>query len=116
MTPGQPYGAEVAVRRVLIAHLTSTQLLLPLLTDLAPHLANPTPAPDAVQLSPREHQVLQLIADGHPTDAIADHLGISPGTAKSHTQRLLTTLSARNRAHAVHLGHRAALLTTRTPT
>lgn len=43
-------------------------------------------------LSPREREVLQLIAEGHSTQGIAARLGISPKTVESHRARLMRKL------------------------
>lgn len=45
------------------------------------------------QLSPREYQVLRLIAAGQRVNAIAPQLGLSPSTVHTVRQRLLTKLS-----------------------
>jgi LuxR family maltose regulon positive regulatory protein len=52
-------------------------------------------------LSPREREVLQLVADGFSNQQIADHLVISLNTAKRHVKHLLTKLVVTNRTQAV---------------
>jgi DNA-binding NarL/FixJ family response regulator len=61
-------------------------------------------------LSNREYQVLQLVADGLPNQAIADTLFVSVETVRTHIKNVLRKLEARDRAHAVALGFRAGLL------
>lgn len=61
-------------------------------------------------LSTRERQVLTGMARGHRDAAIAENLGISPLTAKSHSFRTLAKLRARNRAHAVAIALRTGIL------
>lgn len=68
---------------------------------------------DVSDLTPREMQVLYLMADGHTNDAIAAQLYLSPATVKWVKKRILTALGARNAAHAVSLGHRHGYLTDR---
>jgi len=63
-----------------------------------------------VRLSPRLHEVLTLTADGHTNLEIAERMGISEETVKTHQRNLLRTLAARNRAHAVAIGFRCGLL------
>lgn len=58
---------------------------------------DPAPPP---ALTPREREVLGLLADGLPNAAIAAALGIAPGTARSHVERILAKLAAPNRRAA----------------
>jgi DNA-binding NarL/FixJ family response regulator len=52
-------------------------------------------------LTKREHEVLELLAQGHPQDEIAAELVISPKTVSTHIQRILGKLEVRSRAQAV---------------
>jgi len=52
-------------------------------------------------LTTREHEVLDLLAQGHPQDEIARELVISPKTVSTHIQRILGKLEVRSRAQAV---------------
>jgi len=62
-------------------------------------------------LTGRQRQILQLLADGESTAAIAaGELALSEETVKTHAKNILTRLGARNRAHAVAIGIRAALI------
>ncbi len=61
-------------------------------------------------LSPREEQLLWLVADGMSNGAIAAGLGVSVATVKTTVARMRRKLGAANRAHAVTLGFRAGLL------
>jgi DNA-binding NarL/FixJ family response regulator len=51
-------------------------------------------------LSPREREVLALLAQGAKTSAIADSLVISPETARTHVQNILGKLGAHSRLEA----------------
>lgn len=53
------------------------------------------------RLTPRELEVLRLLAEGHDQDEIAQHLVISPKTVSTHIQRILGKLEVRSRAQAV---------------
>jgi DNA-binding NarL/FixJ family response regulator len=53
------------------------------------------------QLSPRELEVLRLLADGLSAAEAAERLGISVRTIESHARSVLNRLGARNRADAV---------------
>jgi two-component system invasion response regulator UvrY len=61
-------------------------------------------------LTRRQRQILQLYADGQPTAAVANKLGLSAETVRTHTKGLLARLSARDRAHAVAIGLRNSLI------
>lgn len=89
-----------------------TRLLLPDAVELAERLApdgrlahgrvaqepDRRPHPDPpVDLTPREWEVLALVAQGHPDRRIAKLLGISPGTVSKHVGNLLGKLGLRNR-------------------
>ena len=65
----------------------------------------PEPGPD-VGLTPRELDVLALIADGASNKAIARRLAISVHTVKFHIASLLDKLDAQGRAEAVAQGAR----------
>lgn len=52
-------------------------------------------------LSPRERQVLRLIALGYDGPAIADQLGISHGTVRVHARNAIRKLGAKTRAQAI---------------
>jgi PAS domain S-box-containing protein len=53
------------------------------------------------RLTPRQHQVLELLADGAATATIAGHLGISENTARNHIRLLLQELRVHTRLEAV---------------
>ena len=61
-------------------------------------------------LTPRELQVLQLIAQGLPNKGIARQLGISENTAKFHVASLTGKLGAASRTEAVTLAARRGLI------
>ena len=65
----------------------------------------PEPGPD-VALTPRELDVLALIAEGASNKAIARRLAISVHTVKFHIASLLDKLDAQGRAEAVAQGAR----------
>jgi DNA-binding NarL/FixJ family response regulator len=61
-------------------------------------------------LTRRQRQILQLYADGHATGSVANQLGLSAETIRTHTKGLLARLGARDRAHAVAIGLRNSLI------
>jgi len=60
-------------------------------------------------LTDRECEVLSLVATGLSNSEIADHLHISPATAKTHVAHLLTKLDARDRVQLVIIAYQAGL-------
>jgi DNA-binding NarL/FixJ family response regulator len=60
-------------------------------------------------LTERECEVLRLVAAGMSNGEIADHLHISPATAKTHVAHLLTKLDARDRVQLVIIAYQAGL-------
>ncbi len=62
------------------------------------------------ELSPREREVLVLLAKGEPDKAIAEALGIAESTAKNHVQNILDKLDAKNRTQAANLAREFGLL------
>ncbi len=51
-------------------------------------------------LTPRELEILALLADGHPTRQIAARLDITGNTVKTHLTSLYRKIGAQNRVHA----------------
>jgi DNA-binding NarL/FixJ family response regulator len=62
-------------------------------------------------LSERERQVLTLVARGLTNTEIADSLGLSPLTAKTHVSRIMGKLGARDRAQLVIVAYESGLVT-----
>jgi two-component system, OmpR family, response regulator len=62
------------------------------------------------ELTPRELEVLQLLAEGMTQPQIARRLVISPRTVGTHIQNLLGKLDVHSRAQAVALAHRLGLV------
>ena len=54
-----------------------------------------------VRLTPREHEILQHLADGVSVAVLAKRLYISPSTAKTHMSKLYEKLGAQNRTQAI---------------
>ncbi len=67
----------------------------------------PTPAPAALpdDLTPREAEVLSLIAQGLSNREIADTLVVSEATVKTHINHVFSKVGARDRAQAVHYAY-----------
>lgn len=68
----------------------------------------PREAMPAATLSPREKDVLALVAEGRSNKAIAEALYVSPNTVKTHVASLLSKLRAESRAQLAALAVRGA--------
>jgi DNA-binding NarL/FixJ family response regulator len=77
--------------------------------DLADAMKRRT-SPQGPQLSPREREVLQLLADGLGVSQISRQLFISDSTTKTHISKLYDKLGAGNRAQALMTALRLGLL------
>jgi DNA-binding NarL/FixJ family response regulator len=61
-------------------------------------------------LTARQRQILQMLADGMQTDAVAKRLGLSTETVRTHTKRILAKLHADTRTQAVAIAIRNGLI------
>jgi DNA-binding NarL/FixJ family response regulator len=95
-TVTQAAGGEVAL---------STELAATILTELAEG-TDRAPSP----LTPREEEVLQLIADGCSTSEVAAGLFISGKTVKNHLASIYEKLEARDRTQAVLSAVRSGII------
>jgi DNA-binding NarL/FixJ family response regulator len=66
-------------------------------------------------LTPREVDVLQLIAAGKANKQIADQLSIGEASVKSHVGHILSKLGANDRAHAVAIGLKRGIIELEVP-
>ncbi|MFD0851015.1 response regulator transcription factor, partial [Actinomadura adrarensis] len=69
------------------------------------------PAPEQTALTPRELEVLRLIASGLSNSEIAATLVLSQETVKTYVSRILTKLDLRDRVQAVVYAYRTGLVT-----
>lgn len=78
--------------------------------DGASALFAPVRERTSVALTPRETEVLKMIADGLANKEIAWRLGITEHTVKFHVASLLTKLNANSRTEAVTIGIRQGIV------
>jgi DNA-binding NarL/FixJ family response regulator len=71
--------------------------------ELADHAADDS-------LTPREIEVLRLIAAGNANKLVADHLSITEETVKAHVKNILSKLDANDRTHAVTIGLKRGII------
>ena len=99
-----PESLGASVRAVLAGGVTLPRDLLPRLLRLIPA------QPGGRGLSPRERDVLRLLAEGHDTREIATDLCYSERTVKNVVHDVLMKLNCRTRAHAVALATREGVI------
>jgi DNA-binding NarL/FixJ family response regulator len=61
-------------------------------------------------LTARQREILQMLADGMQTEAVARQLGLSTETVRTHTKRILAKLHADTRTQAVAIAIRNGLI------
>jgi DNA-binding NarL/FixJ family response regulator len=85
-----------------------TRRLIGEFARLRPRL--PTRPDGLAELTPRETEVLQLVAEGLSNREIADRLVVSDETVKTHVSRVLTKLGLRDRTQAVVAAYESGLV------
>ena len=90
-----------AIRTVLNPSAAPTPVLLSRTQRVAFNAARTTASPGAVVLSPVEHELLLLLADGLSNKEISTRLRCSLGTVKNYLQNLFSTLQVSDRTRAV---------------
>ena len=73
--------------------------------------AAPAPSPALNELTPREREVLELLARGLSNPEICERLVVSEATAKTHVARILQKLGLRDRVQAVIYAYENAVVT-----
>lgn len=68
-----------------------------------------------VALTPREIEVLSLVARGLGNKEVGDMLGTAPGTVKAHVQSILSKLGAKDRTNAVTIALRRGIIHLHSP-
>ena len=74
-----------------------------------PESPPPRDAEQLAALTPREREMVSLVATGLSNQEIADRMFLSPFTVRAHVQRAMTKLAARDRAQLVVIAFRTGL-------
>ncbi|ROQ69042.1 LuxR family two component transcriptional regulator [Streptomyces sp. 840.1] len=98
----------VAAGEALLSPGPTARLIARVLSTPSAPTASATGGPEA--LSDRERQVLGLVARGLNNTEIAETLGLSPLTAKTHVSRIMGRLGARDRAQLVIIAYESGLV------
>ena len=104
-------GVVAAYRRVL----TNGPLARLLIGEFVSRPPDRATAPGLECLTRREREVTALAARGLTNEEIAEHMVISPFTAKTHVSRAMTKLGARDRAQLVVFAYESGLVAPRSP-
>lgn len=102
------HGVRVVARGDALLSASVTRRVIESFVD---HAATDTPAVE--DLTARESEVLALVARGLSNTEIAGRLGMSPATAKTHINRTMTKLNARDRAQLVIFAYESGLVVPR---
>lgn len=110
-------GGEEAVRRADQGSEFDMEMLVREIRAVAQVIANhagevtnaPTYAPQ-IRLTPRETEVLGLLAQGHTNNEIADEMFVSTRTVTTHISKIFTKLDVNNRARAIAVAMQAGLV------
>jgi DNA-binding NarL/FixJ family response regulator len=105
----------VDVGDALLSPAATRSLITRYINPGSPSTASGGARPELDGLTEREREVLLLVARGRSNQEIADDLHISPHTAKTHVNRVMTKAQAHDRAQLVVLAYQAGLLTPGSP-
>lgn len=103
-----PARLEHALRVAAAGGVVLDHEMAQTLTDLAVARRGPTSRPFG-DLTPRELDILELIAEGLDNQAIARRLVLSPKTVRNHVSNVLTKLHASDRSQAIVLSRQRGL-------
>lgn len=100
-------GRKVEVREVTVEVPVTVEVRVP--TAAGPFVADQARI-DALGITPRELEVLQLIAEGLSNKEMAERLFVSENTIKTHTSRVFDKLGASRRTQAVQFAKSQGLI------
>jgi DNA-binding CsgD family transcriptional regulator len=103
-----PSGRRLEVEYSATANIAPGQHLSVFLNPALGQHGESAPSDDRIgRLTPREREIVGLVALGVTTQEMAERLIISPETVRTHVKSAIEKLGARNRAHAVVLAIRS---------
>lgn len=113
---------EAGVRGYLLKDMLHTEIIRAIRIVHAGKRFIPTEVTDSltgyfpeVALTPREVEVLGLVARGLGNKEVGGMLGTAPGTVKAHVQSILSKLGAKDRTHAVTIALRRGIIHLHSP-
>jgi DNA-binding CsgD family transcriptional regulator len=105
-------NAREGKRRVAVSTVVVEEGACPLFIHvLVPPLEPPSPHAATVALTPRQQQVLRLLADGVPAKVIAIRLGLAEATVRNHIRAILAALETHSQLEAIAKARRLQLIT-----
>lgn len=108
------YVGLVALLFTGVGAWTAMQFVRPRNAPLPPTLPEPRPIPakrlEMHHITPREYEVLLLMAEGLSNQEIADRLFVSLHTVKTHASNLLSKLGAQRRTQAIQVAKALGIL------
>lgn len=99
-------GLKITGRKVEVREVT---VEVPVVASAGPFVADRARI-EALGITPRELEVLQLIAEGLSNKEMAERLFVSENTVKTHTSRVFDKLGASRRTQAVQLAKSQGLI------
>jgi DNA-binding NarL/FixJ family response regulator len=107
----EPAELVQAVRLVAGGNaLLSPSVTKRLIAEFASRAKEPPSARELEELTAREREVMALVAEGLSNDDIAERFVLSPATVKTHVNRAMMKVGARDRAQLVVLAYESGLV------
>ncbi|GGM60117.1 DNA-binding response regulator [Thermopolyspora flexuosa] len=107
------HAVRVAARGDALLAPSITRRLIARYVQEAERPRGPAPAAGLQELTNREREAVALVAQGLSNDEIAERMVISPLTAKTHVNRAMAKLGARDRAQLVVFAYESGLVSPR---